>query len=201
MKPPKPARKIGRPPVWKQRPTLEAELLKRIAETGCSIKDAAICAGIGYATVKERQQSDQDFCDRLIRATTTFKVENLHIIAKAREKHYTAAVWWNERRFPEEFGRYRGERESTDDEIAESQLKADHDDEYARALRADPQTRLRLDDALRALDKERAENTKRAGSGKTLAGGPGVDRGAVLATRGASAPTQSVSDRGRRKAP
>jgi len=195
---PKPRAKMGRPTVW-DNPAIESGLLALLADTGCSIRDASISVGIDYSTVKLRQQSDFDFSARVLKAVTERKISRLRLVSEASP--WTAAAWELERKYPEEYGRFRGERETSPDEIAAMQSQADGDDEYARALRANPEARIRLDDALRALDVQRAAAALGKSASQAVASGPGVDRGAVLATRGASAPTQSVSDRGRRKAP
>jgi hypothetical protein len=94
------------------RPTvLTAECEARILETltsGCSLRDAAEHNGVNYSTLKNRQRADPAFAERLRRARVKFKVCTLQVLADAiRSGNTTAACWFLERAYPEEYGRQR----------------------------------------------------------------------------------------------
>jgi len=93
---------MGRPSVWT--PALETQFFDILA-SGCSIKDAAISAGVDYATVKRKQQTDPNFCAKVEKSRVDFKLGSLKIIAAAATKSWQAAAWWLERTHPHEFGR------------------------------------------------------------------------------------------------
>jgi hypothetical protein len=87
--------------------------LCRAIRAGCSLKDAALCAGIDRATLQRwlaRGRAEQageycDLCGAVTRARAECEVRCLALINRAARKDWRAAAWLLERRYPQRFGR------------------------------------------------------------------------------------------------
>ncbi len=100
----KPTRKRGRPTVWIA--GLEDRIVETLEKTGCSQRDAAEINGITYETMKERLRTKADFSSRVHLAILGVKKELLEVIkTRGKDGDTRAAIWYLERRYPEEFGR------------------------------------------------------------------------------------------------
>lgn len=103
-----------------RKPELNAETQKRICDMlkiGQTMTTAAEYGGVSRKTVEEwiRRGEDRDrreseeiyaaFAAAVKDAKLTSKIRNVTLITEAAKKHWTAAAWWLERNYPEEYGR------------------------------------------------------------------------------------------------
>jgi hypothetical protein len=102
--------KAVKPPVPKEgdngRPTkyyeCKDEVMKFIAG-GNSIKDSCVLAGISTATFHLWKAEFSEFSDDLKKALAQCKAARIARILAASKKSWTAAAWWLERMYPDEF--------------------------------------------------------------------------------------------------
>lgn len=130
------------------RPTkLTKELQTRICEyiySGSSKQDAALLCGITRKTLEnwlERGKTEElgmyvDFAEAVETALAAFKQTQIDLIATAAEKHWQAAAWLLERRFPREWGR----REALEVE-AHSEHKQTNEIIFPTELLQDPEAK------------------------------------------------------------
>jgi hypothetical protein len=150
--PGKRARRGGRPSLWT--PALESAILDTL-KTGCSLRDAAEVNGISYETLKARQRTGDKFSALLARARLQFKLRSLGAISAAIDKgNISAAEWWLERVYPDEYG--RRQNLSLGGGVEEPvRVAVDVDKEIADRLRATPEGRRRItEDLYRAAGRE-----------------------------------------------
>lgn len=97
----------------KYKPELIRKICKYISE-GSSNKDAALLAEISEETFYAWQRSKLEFSESIKKAEAERKRHLIDIVFKAAEKQWTAAAWYLERVYPEEFG-LRKENQAPDD--------------------------------------------------------------------------------------
>lgn len=72
-------------------------------EQGSNYEDAAALAGIGESTFYDWKKEKPEFVEALKKAELKCKQRNIQVIQKAGKKNWTAAAWWLERKYPEQF--------------------------------------------------------------------------------------------------
>lgn len=65
--------------------------------------DAVILANISYETFADWMNKKPEFSDAVLKAETKSKSLMVNRIRSASKKSWTAAAWWLERKFPDEF--------------------------------------------------------------------------------------------------
>lgn len=77
------------------------EICKYIRE-GMNVKDSCAMAGISKQTFYTWKKKP-DFLDAIKRAELACKRRNIKVIQTASKKNWTAAAWWLERKYKDEF--------------------------------------------------------------------------------------------------
>jgi hypothetical protein len=105
---------------------------------GETYKGAAMAAGISERTFYEWREPHPRFSQAIIKATSDMRRANIAYIADKAPKHWQAAAWLLERRFPDEFGRRSVEVSGPGGgPIATTEIQ--RAGEFARELRANPE--------------------------------------------------------------
>jgi hypothetical protein len=98
--------KRGRPPVLDE---LKRQQVCAILAVGCSRKVAAKYVGCAADTIRNTALRDPAFHQQLCHAESQYEIVYLQRIQEAAKegKHWRAAAWVLERRFPDRYGRRR----------------------------------------------------------------------------------------------
>ena len=112
------------------------EIIKEICryiENGNSHKDAAALAGICEDTFYE-WRNKSEFAESLKKAELKCKMRNILLIQKAAQDTWTAAAWFLERRYFDEYGRKQKLEHSGEIKNINQEAEALTDDELHRTL-------------------------------------------------------------------
>lgn len=101
----------------KRNPIIVEKLLNGF-RMGLNDKDACTIAGISQVTLISWKK-DIDFLEKIEKAKTENKAGLIQLILKAAKKNWTAAAWFLERKYPEEFGKREIASSSNVDVIAD----------------------------------------------------------------------------------
>lgn len=74
-------------------------------EQGSSQADAAIMAGIDQTTLSRWKKKYAEFAKTLRQKEIACKTRNINIIQNAANDNWTAAAWWLERKYDDEFAK------------------------------------------------------------------------------------------------
>lgn len=91
--------KMGRP-LPAPRELIQAKFIDAL-RSGCTVKDAAWCAGVPPSTIHNWRKSNRDFWIAVKEAQMTAKLNQLLKIVDAQD--WKAAAWWLSHVFPDEF--------------------------------------------------------------------------------------------------
>jgi transposase len=117
VEPPRITMGEGKSPRGRKSRLIEQKVLIRLRDslaTGNTYENACVRAGIGRSTfyrwMDESKTAPEghplrEFRDTVKRASAIAEHYHVMLIQKAAERHWQAAAWWLERRYPRQYGR------------------------------------------------------------------------------------------------